>query len=91
MDFLVERQLVHLIVKRDWPKSSFSQFDEKSGSEISFMFTPSPSLTVPDKPEGRRPVEQEGGEGAIQPTFRMEVDGELGCYTADFPNDRHPR
>jgi len=89
MDFPVERQLVHLIMKSDWLKSAFSQFDEKSGSEISFMFTPSPSsTTIPNKPEGRRPVEQEGGEGANRPTFRMEVDGELGCYTVDFPNDK---
>ena len=33
-------------------------------------------------------MEQEGGEGANRPTFRMEVDGELGCYTVDFPNDK---
>ncbi|KAA1086952.1 ssDNA endodeoxyribonuclease [Puccinia graminis f. sp. tritici] len=43
MEFPVERQMVHLIMKSDWLKSAFSQFDNKSGTDITFMFTPTPS------------------------------------------------
>ena len=94
IDFPVERQMVHLIMKSDWLKSAFSQFDEKSGTEITFMFTPSPTTGSPSSPANihnrRRGVGDRGRTDpmAHRPTFRIEVDGELGCYTIDFPNDK---
>jgi hypothetical protein len=72
-------------------KSAFSQFDDKSGTDITFMFTPTPSTgwpapTEPTTYHNNRHKRQE--DRANRPTFRIEVDGELGCYTIDFPNDK---
>ncbi|PLW25322.1 hypothetical protein PCANC_26731 [Puccinia coronata f. sp. avenae] len=90
MEFPVERQMVHLIMKSDWLKSAFSQFDDKSGTEMTFMFAPSASAgpdTQPSQPLDRR-RNRATTTAAGRPTFRIQVDGDLGCYTVDFPNDK---
>lgn len=95
LDFDQDRQVVHLIMKSDWLKSAFSQFDEKSGTEVTFTFSPPPpSLTRPllnkrkDKRNHHQRESLPNEPEAKAPTFRIEVDGELGRYTIDFPNDR---
>ncbi|KAA1129391.1 ssDNA endodeoxyribonuclease [Puccinia graminis f. sp. tritici] len=91
MEFPVERQMVHLIMKSDWLKSAFSQFDDKSGTDITFMFTPTPSTgwSAPTEPTTYHNNRHKRDEDrANRPTFRIEVDGDLGCYTIDFPNDK---
>ncbi|POW11537.1 hypothetical protein PSHT_08427 [Puccinia striiformis] len=83
MDFPVDRQMVHLIMKSDWLKSAFSQFDEKSGTEISLMF--SPSRMSHNLQRHQDPTAT--AIGGIHPTFRIQVEGDNGTCTIDFPDD----
>ncbi|MBW0518599.1 hypothetical protein O181_058314 [Austropuccinia psidii MF-1] len=87
MDFPVDRQVVHLIMKSDWLKSAFSQFDDKSGSEIAFMFSP-PAKNAKHSSYQRLSSTNGTRIGIVHPTFRIEVDGDMGCWTTDFPNDK---
>ncbi|CAH7676511.1 Rad1/Rec1/Rad17 [Phakopsora pachyrhizi] len=110
MMFLKENQVVQLIMKSDWLKSAFEQFDEKTSTEITMIFCSkayndhlrrkqasktnqsrkSNRNNSPDSHHVKHQVndEEEEEEGLSYPSFRIQVDGTMGDWIIDFPNDR---
>lgn len=93
MTFPADRQVVQLILKSDWLRSSFALFDDKTASDITFIFSP-PLTTATKEPRPKRP--RQSTNKAIPPThnvashpyFRIQVEGSLGSSAVDFPNDK---
>ncbi|KAG0147922.1 hypothetical protein CROQUDRAFT_655510 [Cronartium quercuum f. sp. fusiforme G11] len=92
MSFPSERRVVHLILKSDWLRSAFALFDDKTASEISFIFSPPNTASAPAPKHPKRSRAAPKGPSTYNvpshPYFRLLAEGSLGSSAIDFPNDK---